>query len=178
MCSGKDVLLGVGSNLGDKLAHIIKAFDYINTNERLSFIDTASIYVSQAEGFTGEDFYNTVWYLKANIEPHELLNEIKAIENKMGRIQRKSGEPFKSRPIDLDILFFEGEKLETMSLEVPHKEFYKRSYTVNPVIELMETYGFETLKIDEMKTLEGAKIEKNVTLNFKQRIDSLRNIGK
>jgi 2-amino-4-hydroxy-6-hydroxymethyldihydropteridine diphosphokinase len=178
MSLGRKVLVGVGSNLGDRLEHLTQAYIRIQKHPKIEFIKSASIYSSKAIGFEGEDFYNTVWYLKVDISPNELLQELKIIEGELGRIQRKIGEGFRNRPIDLDILFYEKEELETISLNIPHREFYNRPYTVNPVKELMGTEALQGLEISKLEYLEGAKIEKDVTQNFNNRIDTLRNNGK
>ena len=129
------VYLQLGSNLGNRENFLQSARDFIS--KELGLIEKCSkIYESTAWGVDGQDcFLNQVLLLSTSIDPHELLKLILIIEKKIGRIRiEKWGE----RVIDIDILFYNDDIIDTIDLCIPHKYLSKRRFVLMPLCEISE----------------------------------------
>ena len=129
------VYLQLGSNLGARENFLQTARDFIS--EELGLIEEISkIYESTPWGVDGQGcFLNQVLLLSTSIGPHDLLNLILTIEKKIGRIRiEKWGE----RVIDIDILFYNDDIIETIDLCIPHKYLSKRRFVLIPLCEIAE----------------------------------------
>ena len=127
------VYLLLGSNLGDRNYYLKEAFKSIELAigkvERWS-----SFYETESWGKTDQPNYiNQVLISKTNLEPTEILEKILHIEKELGR---ERNEKWGSRTIDIDILFYGSEILETEKLTIPHPELHKRRFTLAPLLEL------------------------------------------
>jgi 2-amino-4-hydroxy-6-hydroxymethyldihydropteridine diphosphokinase len=95
----------------------------------------SSVYETEPWGFSpGNNFLNMAAQLETSLEPAELLAVIKRIESLCGR--KSSGTGYSSRTLDIDILFFDDEILETEKLIIPHPLLYKRRFVLIPLVEL------------------------------------------
>jgi 2-amino-4-hydroxy-6-hydroxymethyldihydropteridine diphosphokinase len=74
-------------------------------------------------------FLNAVIEFQTSMEPHTLLSQIKEIEQKMGR-DLEHGLRNGPRPIDIDILFFNSQKIDTESLTIPHPRIHERAFVL------------------------------------------------
>lgn len=128
------VYLSLGSNMGNKFEHLQQAvdaiFEEVGTIQRIS-----SVYQSPAMGFEGEDFLNCVVHLKSKLSTRKLLASVLAIEKELGRMPRDS-KGYKSRPIDIDILFIDDLQKNTKSLTIPHPEIQNRKFVLQPMAEV------------------------------------------
>ena len=123
----------LGSNMGnsqEKLLTAIKSIeDNIGTSKRRS-----GIYRTAAWGNTNQpDFLNQVIITETKLTAIEILQEILAIEKKMGRIRTIKNAP---RIIDIDILFFNREIISAKHLTIPHPEIPNRRFVLVPLNEL------------------------------------------
>lgn len=82
------------------------------------------------------DFLNQVWAVRTSFNPHQLLNALLQIEEKLGRTRSDKGHGYESRIIDIDILFFEDLIINDVNLKVPHPRFSERMFAVQPMLEL------------------------------------------
>ncbi len=132
MCN--DVYLLLGSNLGERQKMLNMALDFIKL-EIGNIEKCSSIYETEPWGFSSkEKFLNQVVFLKTDLSPFDLLKKNQEIEKKLGRT--KTGNNYESRLIDIDILFYNDEIIETVDLIVPHKQLHKRMFTLLPLDEL------------------------------------------
>ncbi|MCD4773583.1 MAG: 2-amino-4-hydroxy-6-hydroxymethyldihydropteridine diphosphokinase [Bacteroidales bacterium] len=132
------VYLLLGSNLGEKLKYLKKALKLIKL-EIGEIIKCSSIYETEAWGFSTEKmFLNQVVLLKTELLPFDLLKKNQEIEKKIGRT--KIGKNYESRIIDIDILFYNDEIIETVDLVIPHKQLHKRMFTLMPLFELNKDF--------------------------------------
>ncbi len=86
-------------------------------------------------GFEGADFLNCVVKLETTCTPKQLLKTILEIEKKMGR-QRSNKSEYTSRPIDIDILFYDDQIIETPKLNIPHPHLQKRKFVLQPLQDI------------------------------------------
>jgi 2-amino-4-hydroxy-6-hydroxymethyldihydropteridine diphosphokinase len=124
--------LGLGSNLGDRQANLDRALEFLG--QRLRVKKVSSVYDSEPVGNIEQPrFLNLVCEVVTNLPPKSLLALAKGIENKLGRIGGPSGAP---RTIDIDILLYGEEVMETPELTIPHPRMTKRAFVLVPLAEI------------------------------------------
>jgi 2-amino-4-hydroxy-6-hydroxymethyldihydropteridine diphosphokinase len=126
------VYLGLGSNTGDRQSNLNKALDLIAHRLRLEKV--SPIYDTEPAGNTDQPrFLNLVCQVTTSLEPLALLTLAKGIESKLGRLPNTSNLP---RPIDIDILFYGNQIIETEKLVVPHPRLTERAFVLVPLAEI------------------------------------------
>ncbi len=126
------VYLGLGSNMGDRRNNLNRARDYLS--QRLRVEKVSSVYETEPVGNIEQPrFLNLVCEVYTNLAPMELLSLAKGIEQKLGRVPGKSDEP---RPIDIDILFYDDQIIETPELVIPHPGLTERAFVLVPLAEI------------------------------------------
>ncbi len=98
----------------------------------------APIFQTPAMGFDGEDFLNCVIQVESNLSADLVLNSILSIEVKIGRV-REEKEGYSSRPIDIDILFYDDEVINIENLIIPHPEIQNRRFVLQPMADISAT---------------------------------------
>ena len=126
--------LSLGSNLGDRQINIQSALNQIDKRAG-NIISISKLYENPSFGFEGDMFYNCCIGLKTILSPIELLNEILLIEKEGGRI-RKIEEGYLSRTIDIDILFYENQTINSDELKVPHPKLHERNFVIKPLLDI------------------------------------------
>ncbi len=130
------IVLGLGTNLGDKKQNLKEAIRLLNLH-KVEFLKSSSIYESEAWGFETENtFFNCCIIVKTEFSPEELLKICKAVELSMGRTVKKENSSYISRIIDIDILFYNKEVINTLHLQIPHALIAKRKFVLTPLIDL------------------------------------------
>ncbi len=126
--------LGLGSNLGDKKNYLDQAIDEITKLKNTKLIRTSSMIVTAPYGKTDQpDFMNCVIELDTDLEPEELMKKCLYIENQLGRIRNEKWGP---RTIDIDMLFYEDEIINSELLVLPHPQLHKREFVLTSLNEL------------------------------------------
>ena len=126
------VYLGLGSNLGDRKGNLDKAIDYLS--QRMRITAKSSIYDTEAmENREQPRFLNMVCQVQTIFKPQDILMLAKSIERKMGRQPNSHNEP---RPIDIDILFYGDEVIDTPELTIPHASLPNRAFALVPMAEI------------------------------------------
>ena len=124
----------MGSNLGNRFEHLQDAINAIFRQVgAVSKIST--VYETPAIGFDGTPFLNCVIAVQTYSTSHAVLTEILNIEKKLGR-QRTDTGGYISRPIDIDILLYNDEKINKKKLQVPHPEMQHRKFVLQPLTEV------------------------------------------
>lgn len=146
------VYMQLGSNLGDREGYLKQSHDML-MDEIGVIIKKSSIYESSPWGVENQGaFLNQVVLLETAVKPFNLLDMILNIEKEMGRVRiEKWGE----RIIDIDILFYNNEIIETNSLCIPHPYISKRRFVLTPLQEIGENYIHPILQ----KTINELLIE-------------------
>ena len=126
-----EVLLGLGSNLGDRDAAIAAALDALGRVPGVEVVEVSPLLESEPVGGPPQSKYrNGAARLRTTLVPHALLAVLKATERAAGRVPGPRNGP---RPLDLDILTFGGRTLDTRDLVVPHPRLHERSFVVEPL---------------------------------------------
>ncbi len=126
------VYLGLGSNMGNRQDNLDRALDFLS--QRLRVAKISSIYDTEPIGNINQPrFLNLVCQVYTRLAPMELLALAKGIERKLGRTPGKSNAP---RPIDIDILFYDDQVIETPELVIPHPRLTERAFVLVPLAEI------------------------------------------
>ncbi len=130
----KHVVIALGSNLGDKTENLRLALKEIESN--IGKIDRVSQFLeSEPWVFESENsFLNACLTCYTRLSPHQLLAKLKNIEQQLGRIKNQT--TYEDRCIDLDLIFYHDERIETSDLIVPHPHFKTRTFVMNPLLEI------------------------------------------
>jgi len=124
--------LGLGSNLGNRQDNLDKTLNLLS--QRLRVRQVSSIYDTEPVGNVNQPrFLNSVCQVHTTLTPTELLALAKGIELKLGRARGKSNAP---RPIDIDILFYDDQVIETPELVIPHPRLAERAFVLIPLDEI------------------------------------------
>ncbi|SDR75996.1 2-amino-4-hydroxy-6-hydroxymethyldihydropteridine diphosphokinase [Christiangramia echinicola] len=134
MKSPKTVILALGSNIGDRLGYLQMALEKIHQNIGW-ILEVSKIYETPAWGFEGNAFFNACISVSTRLDAQEVLTQLLDIENELGR-ERSNAENYQNRTIDLDILLFGEEVIETRSLNVPHPGIPDRSFVLQPLNDI------------------------------------------
>ena len=129
-----EVILSLGSNLGNRQENIKNCTIYIHS--LIGQVQCESdVFENPAQDFESEnDFLNTCIKVKTELSGKEILNQIQAIEKKMGRIRSKKS--YEDRIIDIDIILLNNEILETQELTIPHKKYRERTFVLEPLLDI------------------------------------------
>jgi len=124
----------LGSNRGDRKKMLANARQMIE-KQAGRIIDASSIYETTPWGFSDQiNFLNQVCLIETELDPYSLLNRLLGIEQIIGRTRAHQG--YSARTIDLDILYFDNEVLQSDYLRIPHPRLHERKFTLIPLAEL------------------------------------------
>ena len=127
--------IALGSNLGDRMQHIVAAITAVSALGRI--VSAAPVYKSApVDCSAGDpDFYNTVVELESELQPEELLNATQAIERSLGRQDKPHHNA--PREIDIDLLYAEGiESHRSRTLQLPHPRMLTRRFVLEPLAQI------------------------------------------
>ena len=150
------VYLGIGSNVGDRVAMLRAAVRQLGETAEVTVVTASRLYETepwetQPGRTTGEHTWhlNCVVAVDTSLDPRALLARVHAIENAMGR-ERGGGTPeaqrFTPRTVDIDILFY-GERVISVpdELHVPHLFVHERAFVLRPLAEVAPELQHPTL---------------------------------
>jgi 2-amino-4-hydroxy-6-hydroxymethyldihydropteridine diphosphokinase len=127
--------LGLGSNVGDRAAHLRAAIAMLD-ERRVEVVAFSSAYETEPVGevLDQPDFLNAAVCIRTGLEPEALLDLCKEIEAERGRVL--DAPRHSPRPLDVDLLLFGGLELSTDRLTLPHPEVSSRRFVLAPLLEL------------------------------------------
>jgi GTP cyclohydrolase-4 len=126
------VYLALGSNLGDRRGNLAAALQRLR--EVMEVSKVSSIYETEPVGYLDQpNFFNIVLESKTTLSAQELLKYAKEVEAAIGRQPTFRNGP---RPIDIDIIFFDDQKISQDNLIVPHARMAERAFVLVPLAEI------------------------------------------
>lgn len=156
--------IGLGSNLGNRRAHYQKALELIAALPKTRIVKRSSLYESEPHGDAKNWYVNGVIEIETEFLPDKLLARLQAIEQAMGRKKTPQTKKWASRKIDLDILLFESQTIETRTLKIPHPELPHRRFVLIPLSELAPHVTHPRLGVTIVELLANLKDDKRVML--------------
>lgn len=127
--------IGIGSNLDGPRQQVLAALACLDSIDCCELVQCSSLYATKPLGFAEQpDFVNAVCELATTLDPHQLLAELLDIEARMGRV--RFGIPNQPRCIDLDLLLYSTQQIETPNLVIPHPRMHERRFVLEPLIEV------------------------------------------
>ncbi len=152
--------IALGSNLGDKVRQCEEGIRQIQEVDRNRLLARSSFYKTQPLGYLDQDwFVNGVIKIETDLEPPELLRSLKEIESRLGRRETVRWGP---RAIDLDILFFDDEMIQTGELIIPHPHLQERQFVLIPLVEIDRHLIHPLLQKTVLQLLENLKEDQGV----------------
>ena len=148
------IYLGLGSNIGDRYYNLEWALHSLS--QKMGMGQVSSIYDTEPVGNTAQPrFLNMVCEAATSLTPVELLAIIKEIETDMGR---QPGPPNSPRPIDIDILFYNNQIINTPELIIPHPRLTERAFVLIPLAEIAPDFIHPVFGKTISKLLSGLKV--------------------
>lgn len=124
--------IGIGSNLGDPALNVRRALEALAEIGRVA--RASSLYRTTPWGVTGQlDYVNAVAQVETALSPHALLDALKTLEARLGRVP---AERWAARAIDFDILTYGSVRMRDERLQVPHARMFERAFVLVPLAEL------------------------------------------
>lgn len=153
------VYILTGSNLGNKLENLQEAKQHL-VKQAGGIVASSSVYETEAWGKNDQpDFYNQALILNTKSSSEEMMKKILNIEEQMGRKRTTKNA---SRIIDIDILFFNNDIVNTQNLVIPHPEIANRRFVLIPLNELSPGFVHPLLKKNISELLSICKDTLNV----------------
>ncbi len=125
--------LSLGSNIPDRAANLRRAVEQIAVSVGTVTMQSP-IYETQSWGYTDGDYLNQTIAVETTLTPQQLLAATAAIETALGRV--RSGKGYEARTIDIDILFYDNEILDTPQLVIPHPKIALRRFVLQPTADI------------------------------------------
>ena len=136
----KKVYLSLGSNIGDKKQNIEIAKKHLQ-NECGNITLVSDYFETEPWGFSSENnFINIALELETKLSPIGLLNKVLNIEKEIGRVRIKNAKTYNDRLIDIDIVFYENEIINTPDLIIPHPLMHKRLFVLQPLSQIIPDF--------------------------------------
>ena len=130
------VFLGLGSNLGDRLLNLEHSLTALKSHPQIKLLAQSAWLENPAIGDAGpNDFLNGIIKISSGLEPRDLLNLIKRIEQSIDPERDLRGRT-KARKIDIDILIYGQRTIDEEGLKIPHPRMYQRDFVMKPLQEL------------------------------------------
>lgn len=179
------VILGLGSNIGDRLFHLREALRLIRQIPQLIVDEVSPLYVSDAllphdaPSDWNQPYINLALRCQTSLSPYELLEKIKAIEILIGRTPDK---PWGPRIIDIDLLAWDDFIRYDAKLHIPHEHLSKRPFALWPLADVAPLWIHPILKktAEELASIWGSRFSGDAPLHTRQiphRIDMPSLVG-
>jgi 2-amino-4-hydroxy-6-hydroxymethyldihydropteridine diphosphokinase len=126
-----DVVVGLGANLGDRLATLVSAVHSLESAGRLTAV--SKLYETAPIGPPQPGYLNAAARLETTLEPRRLLETLLDVERRHGRVR---GEKWGPRTLDLDILWVADLVVREPALTVPHPHLHERLFALLPLLDV------------------------------------------
>jgi 2-amino-4-hydroxy-6-hydroxymethyldihydropteridine diphosphokinase len=153
--------IALGSNIEDRFSYLKNAILELHQHEKIIVVNVSSIYETDPVGYTDQrPFLNMVVSVMTMLNPHDLLAECLKIESTLGRKREIRWGP---RTVDLDILLYNQENIETDTLIIPHPRMTERAFVLIPLLEIASDLSYPWLRdinSIELQEKEGVRLWK------------------
>ena len=133
--SDRTAWLGLGGNIGDPVASMRSALAALDADPSVEVLAVSRLYRTPPWGKTDQDwFFNACAVMRTSLSPFDLLDLCLATERSLKRIRAERWGP---RTIDIDVLFMNGEQMETARLTLPHPRMTERGFVMVPLADIV-----------------------------------------
>jgi len=153
-------VIGLGGNIGAVLENLNRAIAVLDNTPGIAVSRCSSWYQSHPVGPPQPDFINGCALLDVTLSPPALLNSLLAIEQQFGRIRQQRWGP---RTLDLDLIFYDNQRLTLANLQIPHPQFHLRPFVLVPLGEIVPQWldPVSGLAVrDLLKSVDGSTVWK------------------
>ena len=134
---GQRCFIALGANLGDPVRTVTAAIAALHDLPQTEFVAASSLYRTAPVGLKHQpDFINAVVALDTRLGPHELLDELFALEARFGRVREPGSVKNAPRTLDLDLLLHGDSVLNDPTLILPHPRMHERAFVLAPLAEI------------------------------------------
>lgn len=149
------VVLGFGSNKGNRLRNINFAVKSLALRKEMNLLRVSDIYETEPWGFKKQkSFYNCAAVFLCRLTPAELLNLAKITEKRAGRTKNRK---WHARELDIDILFFGNSVIHNNRLKIPHPYLGCRNFVLKPLVDIIPGYVHPVLKRSVLSLYKSSK---------------------
>lgn len=156
------VILSIGSNQGDRSAHIDSAIAAIHLKVG-TVIKVSKLYETPSWGFESDAFYNCALLLHTHKDAHAVLSKILEIERQLGRV-RSENEGYQPRVIDIDMVAYDEEIISSETLSIPHPAMQERMFVLLPMRDLNLDWRHPVLQKYLPELLQASQDKSNCKL--------------
>jgi 2-amino-4-hydroxy-6-hydroxymethyldihydropteridine diphosphokinase len=154
--------IGLGTNIGNREIYLNKAIMLLEADLNIKVSKTSSIYETDPIGYVEQaSFLNMVVKIKTSYSPQQLIEKTMKIEAELGRERIVHWGP---RTIDLDILLYNKENIESEHLMIPHPRMQERAFVLIPLLEIDGDILLNNVSLTEvleqLKDKEGVRLWK------------------
>jgi deoxyguanosine kinase len=174
MSKQHQIILSIGSNQGDRLLQIERCIANIHQNIG-RVVKVSKLYETPAWGFQSHPFYNCALIIHTHFSAQKILQKILRLEREMGR-ERHDDVSYQARTIDIDIIGFDEEVIETATLIVPHPYMHKRMFVLRPMLDLDLDWVHPKLKLNISELVLNAE-DKSICKQIKNLQNPSENLG-
>ena len=144
MKSQHQVILSLGTNEGNRLQNIENCIALIHQGIG-TVIKVSKLYESPSWGFDSDAFYNCALLIHTTSSASKILTQVLKLEKKLGRV-RGTDAGYQSRIIDIDLIAFDEEIIESEKLNIPHPLMQNRNFVLLPFQDLNIDWKHPVLK--------------------------------
>ena len=159
----KRAWIGVGANLGEPRDQVLRAIECLDRNDHITVKERSSLYRTAPIGVPDQpDFINAVVRVTTTPDPLPMLRCLLEIEGQFGRT--RDGPRNSPRQLDLDLLLYANEVLNSQELTIPHPRMKQRLFVLQPLLELegnFEIPGIGSLT-DSLNACQGQRVKRLV----------------
>ncbi|WP_137152166.1 2-amino-4-hydroxy-6-hydroxymethyldihydropteridine diphosphokinase [Devosia sp. FKR38] len=128
--------LSLGANIGDPRGQLVEAVSRLDAHADITVVQQSSVLTTKPWGKTDQpDFANMALAIETSLAPIDLLDAVLGIERAMGRVRKEVWGP---RLIDIDIIAYEGVRMKSERLTLPHPYAHERDFVLVPLGEIVE----------------------------------------
>jgi 2-amino-4-hydroxy-6-hydroxymethyldihydropteridine diphosphokinase len=146
--------IALGANLGDREANIRRALTELEAGGDIQVLKVSPLMENPAVGgpVNSPAFLNAAAEIETSLAPERLLDRLLEIERSLGRVRKEKWEP---RLIDLDIVLYEDETIQTPRLIVPHPLMHQRRFVLEPLAQIAATVVHPVMKKTVQELLQS-----------------------
>lgn len=138
--------LCLGANSKNRLTTVQQAVSLLSLAENIKLIRASALYETEPWGVKDQNwFLNMVVEIKTDLSAQDLLLKCLSIEKMLGR-DRSREQRWGERPVDIDIIFYDNQIINTGILTVPHPRMHERAFVLVPLLELIPDFVHPVLK--------------------------------